>query len=986
MSMRYINAWLDGQIQVRFPANVPFIHPNGSLIIPSLREDRQTHSVWVSVGFRDPFPPGDLGERPTALRSLSGLLPWVELGYSIAGQDELRPTWFTVEAFWQPYVLHADLSQRDTWLYSRLQDARYITGSGTLRHIKADAILTIDQLMRRVENTGRLLQLSVGLYHTPPSPRRLCSFPRDARYEEWIMCLQNARQGILDWLGYVSFILRHLGPRWRSLQVFDVDFDWSDEDPSWSELIDQWQIAGAPVLGAIVDIHEAPQRTPFIQQWIYHEVPYHYIWGPRDEQNPFIGALNPSFYPSRDLDQEDARIARVSDSRGQNPPFVPSRPPVGIQEGWGPLSSPRLSRLSSGHQTYLQGPRLRPSNIYHQSFHRSRSRRVQSPVLSPSSGLPNPPSSSINVQDSDNKTRLGDEQGKSRVAPIAFKSDKYRRQKTFEASSRSLKSATPQELDGEESLDGEKGHTHNAIQGTVHQGKEAHVVSVRRGGESADGSSDVASSGPPKDKRAAEEANTPHEYQASDAGNSDVVSLGSLEDEQGAAETNTSHEYQASDAGNSDARKNDLGSKEKANTKGQQDYLLQGREVHRFLLQYRKTMRPSWTRYAMILIQSWNISTVLSRATVWRSQKHQPSALKVVSAFLIGLQCACLSYAIAEGHFLRKPSSLSGFLVADAPSNGGDSLEHYRHRMEAILTWPQAKVLLWRGGLVWRLAIEFGLPIQRGLEPPVAAVTDNSERIRHLHASGMLCEVLTKEEVNVVLGVNGDQSLWPTFEDWEASIVWIGEWDSQAEYVFMCHLRSIQTTGISANSLTRQSWLRRLNIRSLTRETRAERIVDWKIEGKRRLVSPDTDLPPPKFSPPLFPTSLHVAVSSQSGTSDTSTDYGPYKRGFRLALPCDYPEGFSGGAAPQPASVWGRIRIAATTAFQAYFSQPLVSIGRATIVAFVVGTIVGVSVGIILILPPSANSSNSASNHALQTLASSLVTISSRLRSLEGAF
>lgn len=141
-------------------------------------------------------------------------------------------------------------------------------------------------------------------------------------------------------------------------------------------------------------------------------------------------------------------------------------------------------------------------------------------------------------------------------------------------------------------------------------------------------------------------------------------------------------------------------------------------------------------------------------------------------------------------------------------------LQDYRRSCREIMRRPHAKSLFWKGALAWRLAVEFSGSdcMSAALKSPsssscTSVVFNLGESLDPFQP--LATDSLTQSELDVILGNKEGRTIWPTFQQWEASLVWTGEWDDVAEYMFMRILCNIERKGETSRRSSRQ-WTRML--------------------------------------------------------------------------------------------------------------------------------------------------------------------------------
>lgn len=136
----------------------------------------------------------------------------------------------------------------------------------------------------------------------------------------------------------------------------------------------------------------------------------------------------------------------------------------------------------------------------------------------------------------------------------------------------------------------------------------------------------------------------------------------------------------------------------------------------------------------------------------------------------------------------------------------------YRRQVCAILGRPYARRFLTKGGLLWRIAREWGPP-QLYASALTGPSTDASmwHRDDHDHATGTVDDEVNSKDIDILLGrTDNNYSFWPPLEYWH---MWSnGEWSPKNEEWFLKHAETIKS-GHQACAFNRKQW------RELMRQT-----------------------------------------------------------------------------------------------------------------------------------------------------------------------
>ncbi|KAG1743580.1 uncharacterized protein EDB91DRAFT_1080983 [Suillus paluster] len=153
--------------------------------------------------------------------------------------------------------------------------------------------------------------------------------------------------------------------------------------------------------------------------------------------------------------------------------------------------------------------------------------------------------------------------------------------------------------------------------------------------------------------------------------------------------------------------------------------------------------------------------------------------------------------AVAPSYLLRR-NVFQGF---DLTNLGYWNI--YTSQVRELLCRPFACCFLTLGGILWRIALQFGpnTLVQEALVGPSSAVM--------LWGSGELVsnlwdDFVTPEEINTLLGRShsGSESCWPPNDLWDSSKKWKGFWSDADEAWFQLHLANL----LSGNLQAPKSW------------------------------------------------------------------------------------------------------------------------------------------------------------------------------------
>ncbi|TFY51812.1 hypothetical protein EVG20_g10827 [Dentipellis fragilis] len=144
----------------------------------------------------------------------------------------------------------------------------------------------------------------------------------------------------------------------------------------------------------------------------------------------------------------------------------------------------------------------------------------------------------------------------------------------------------------------------------------------------------------------------------------------------------------------------------------------------------------------------------------------------------------------------------------------GATFARYKTAVESVLWRPHARQWLLRGGLAWRLAVEFGTSDLR------MSVLDGPSTSAFYYGRGSTSDIpilsigdLPSDEENAILtGWTPSGSIWPSLDVWESSLMCTGEWSEPAEFWFDRHLRKISEEGVAEALVVDTAWTRKLRL------------------------------------------------------------------------------------------------------------------------------------------------------------------------------
>ncbi|KAJ7447859.1 hypothetical protein B0H11DRAFT_2248034 [Mycena galericulata] len=157
------------------------------------------------------------------------------------------------------------------------------------------------------------------------------------------------------------------------------------------------------------------------------------------------------------------------------------------------------------------------------------------------------------------------------------------------------------------------------------------------------------------------------------------------------------------------------------------------------------------------------------------------------------------------------------------------ALQEYLHNVEEVLSRPHARAAFFEGGLLWRIAVEWGPRWQverlwQGVEP-------TEGRTHFDPAIGGVAYCLSQNEVDALRGVTqAGMSLWPPLEFWHRYDRWLGEWTPGNESWFvqraLCIRHGSELKTLARSASTWRSRVRQVNIEAMQREDTAGRCAE----------------------------------------------------------------------------------------------------------------------------------------------------------------
>lgn len=209
-------------------------------------------------------------------------------------------------------------------------------------------------------------------------------------------------------------------------------------------------------------------------------------------------------------------------------------------------------------------------------------------------------------------------------------------------------------------------------------------------------------------------------------------------------------------------------------------------------------------RFWLLQDPSVTIADLLPRCLA----KGLPFRMFVSQAALPQLAPADLSIFPATPVWLTYPDALiqQGCNKGTA-SELRDMCIQYRRLVAEVLSRPHARRFLTAGGLLWRIAREYGPPdlFRRALQGPSATVTIYGRSdIDRIHKD--VDDLLIATEIDVLLGrTTNSNSFWPSPEIYEGSPRYNGEWSAENEAWFVRHADLIENSGVGSLKSS-QAW------------------------------------------------------------------------------------------------------------------------------------------------------------------------------------
>lgn len=195
------------------------------------------------------------------------------------------------------------------------------------------------------------------------------------------------------------------------------------------------------------------------------------------------------------------------------------------------------------------------------------------------------------------------------------------------------------------------------------------------------------------------------------------------------------------------------------------------------------------------------------RMRLWAT--HQPILMTfgLLSQFLHS--GACFHLMINDGNMFQYrlpwPSSSGPILYSghyrertwDPTQDKHKFFQQWAATVTDIMRHPHARAYLFEGGLLWRLALEFGPEdlIKKALSGPSEAVTSFGIGLWDT-AAQMVCDICPLYKLDVVLGrINGKSDVWwlPKPDIWETNHpAWTGIWNDEQEKTFQSLLHNMR--------------------------------------------------------------------------------------------------------------------------------------------------------------------------------------------------
>jgi hypothetical protein len=131
---------------------------------------------------------------------------------------------------------------------------------------------------------------------------------------------------------------------------------------------------------------------------------------------------------------------------------------------------------------------------------------------------------------------------------------------------------------------------------------------------------------------------------------------------------------------------------------------------------------------------------------------------------------------------------------------------NYKRNVKELLGRPYARRFLSLGGILWRLALQFGPAdlVERAIAGPSSDATDWASGDM---SDGLCDDMVTPADKGILVGrsLRGSESCWPSYDLWDASAGWTGCWSDDNESWFQSHLSNLSDGKIDAPK-NRQVW------------------------------------------------------------------------------------------------------------------------------------------------------------------------------------
>ncbi|KAJ7450233.1 hypothetical protein B0H11DRAFT_2246795 [Mycena galericulata] len=162
-----------------------------------------------------------------------------------------------------------------------------------------------------------------------------------------------------------------------------------------------------------------------------------------------------------------------------------------------------------------------------------------------------------------------------------------------------------------------------------------------------------------------------------------------------------------------------------------------------------------------------------------------------------------------------------------------DALSLYVQNVVEVLSRPHARAALLAGGLLWRIALEWG---PRWLVDCLWQSADQSEGLTDYDPQvGGVAYCLTKNEIDALLGITqSNAQLWPPIEFWHRYDKWLGQWTAGNEGWFVQRallIRNASDLKMAQSSGVWRSRLRQLNAAAMKSTEGPGKVVEaeWVI-------------------------------------------------------------------------------------------------------------------------------------------------------------